>query len=65
MAEFLTEKKQKENELFPLCKNPDVLEKAEVWVSKNPRESTHLVRLKVGKKKYSTPSRHSVNCLSE
>lgn len=65
MAEFLTEKKQKENELFPWCRNPDVLEKAEVWVSKTPREDTHLVRLKVGRKKYSTHSRHSVSCLSE
>lgn len=50
MAEFLTEKKRKENELFPWCRNPDILEKAEACVSKNPREDTHLMRLKGGRK---------------
>lgn len=53
MAELLTEKKQKENELFPRSRNPDVLGEADVWVSKNPREDTHLVKLEAGRKEYS------------
>lgn len=49
----MTGKEQKENELFSLSRNPDILGEAEGYISKDPRKDTHLEKLKRRKKEYS------------